>query len=165
VLREKGNVKVTPAEGSPKRWWERPLGIVALGVVVTVVGGLTVWLISRHYDKPTPSTAIEEPTPPPVHTTAPSPAIPLLKTPLPLKSKPTGPKVRIEQHGEGSGAVGGINQGPGSALSINQQGGITAGTITVSPLVLFQIWQCQTRRGSKRLISWEKAPCQESKWK
>jgi hypothetical protein len=45
-----------------KRWWERPFGIVALGVVVAVVGGLIVWLIIRHYDKPTQPTVIAQPT-------------------------------------------------------------------------------------------------------
>jgi hypothetical protein len=40
-----------------KKWWERPLGITGLGILVTVIGGLILWSITGHYDKPTPSTA------------------------------------------------------------------------------------------------------------
>lgn len=57
-----GEAAVKDSRTNDKRWWERPFGIVVLGVVVTVVGGLIVWLIIRHYDKPTLSTAIERPT-------------------------------------------------------------------------------------------------------
>jgi hypothetical protein len=56
-------------------------------------------------------------------------------TPTPAKPKPT-PKARetkqalgVSSSGADSPAIGSITQGSGSALSINQQGGITAGTI------------------------------------
>lgn len=45
-----------------KKWWEKPLGIIALGILVTVVGGLILWVVTRHYDKPTPSTPAASPT-------------------------------------------------------------------------------------------------------
>jgi hypothetical protein len=52
IAMKKNGVRVAPSEADLKRWWERPLGIVALGIVVTVVGGLIVWLVSRYYDHP-----------------------------------------------------------------------------------------------------------------
>jgi len=108
-----------------RRWWEKPLGIVALGVVVTVFGGLAVWIISRHYDKPMQSTAIEEP----------KVAQPQLQPTMP-ESKPqenTQPRLafqggnakkpKIEQRGEGNGAVGGnIQQGPCSVIQVGGTG-------------------------------------------
>jgi len=48
-----------------KRWWEKPLGIIILGILVAVIGGLILWSVTRHYDKPTPSTAAAQPTTPP----------------------------------------------------------------------------------------------------
>jgi hypothetical protein len=59
-MSEEQSASVTPELG-PKRWWERPVGIVALGILVTVVGGIILWLILRPFDKPTTSTAIEPP--------------------------------------------------------------------------------------------------------
>jgi hypothetical protein len=44
-----------PVSGE-KKWWERPIGIVALGIAVTVVGGLILWGITRRYDRPQPAT-------------------------------------------------------------------------------------------------------------
>jgi hypothetical protein len=29
-----------------KRWWERPVGIMAIGIVVAVVGGLILWAVT-----------------------------------------------------------------------------------------------------------------------
>jgi len=84
--------RVTPADASAKKWWERPLGIVALGVVVAVVGGLIVWLISRHYDKPTLSTAIEQPRTQPI-----PPSVPIAKTPLARPSVSTASPTKPQQ--------------------------------------------------------------------
>jgi hypothetical protein len=112
------NVKVTPAEVDTKRWWEGPLGIITLGLLVTVIGGLILWAITRHYDKSTPSTPVEQPK------AQPQPARPEPKAQEP-QNQPTyhrssdKKKTKIEQHGEGSGAIGGnINQGPCSNLQI-----------------------------------------------
>ena len=41
---------------SSKGWWEKPVGIIALGVLVTVIGTLIAWFITRHYDAATKST-------------------------------------------------------------------------------------------------------------
>lgn len=127
-----------------KSWWERPLGIAAIGVVVTVVGGLIVWLISRHYDKPSSSTTIEAPKAQSHEAIPPS-----LKPDKPSgqqssasgkqanetakqRKTPKTRKVPIDaSSGDGSPAVGSITQGAGSALSINQQGGITATQVNI----------------------------------
>lgn len=49
------SVKSSASPPSDKKWWERPAGIDARGIVVTVVGGLILWAITwaitRHYDK------------------------------------------------------------------------------------------------------------------
>jgi hypothetical protein len=53
---------VTP-EASLKKRWKNPLRDIAVGLFVTVVGGVILWLILRPFDKPTPSTVmvIEQP--------------------------------------------------------------------------------------------------------
>jgi hypothetical protein len=45
-----------PPEASQKKWWEKPVGIVALGVLIVVLGDLTL----RSIHAPTPSTASQE---------------------------------------------------------------------------------------------------------
>ena len=40
-----------------KAWWERPIGIAALGILIAVISGLIVWAITRHYDRSSPSMA------------------------------------------------------------------------------------------------------------
>jgi len=47
------------------------------------------------------------------------------------KSHPKTETPTPSTSGNNSPSVGGINQGPGSALSFNQQGGVTAGTINI----------------------------------
>jgi hypothetical protein len=122
--------KVT-TEANAKRWWERPLGIVALGVVVVVLGDLVLGPIHKHtlatatQSQPQLQPAQQAPTSTPA-ITPPSQAAP----PKKRKSPPQHASARTS--GPSSPAVGSIQQGPGSALSIGQQGGITAGTINVA---------------------------------
>jgi hypothetical protein len=95
-----------------KKWWERPLGSVLLGIVVTVVGGLILWFIIHRYDEPTSSPSL------PIRANSPSPSVPIVKTPKP---NPQPQSVKIEQHGNGSGTIAGsVTQGPCSVL---QNGG------------------------------------------
>jgi hypothetical protein len=130
-----------------KRWWERPWGIVALGVLVTVVGGLVLWLITRHYDRPTASIAIEDSTKAPLlgdHDAAQStpgttsqganPAQPSV-TPEPKRHhqpKPTGPSTPAQPQ---PGPPMSQECAPGSAcpMSNGQQGGVTAGIYVATP--------------------------------
>jgi hypothetical protein len=91
-----------------KKWWERPVGIVALGIVVTVIGGLILWGVTRHYDKPTPSTSAAQSTTPP----QPQAAQPESKPQENPQSQSTHQRsgtekrVKIEQHGEGTATRG-----------------------------------------------------------
>ncbi len=76
------------------------------------------------------------------NTPAPSTAnIPAKTKPVKTKSRPKEPETErapsVSSSGTDSPAIGSITQGPGSALSINQQGGITAGTVNnFGPLLL-----------------------------
>jgi hypothetical protein len=45
-----------------KGWWETWWGQATLLIVTGVIVGLVVWGITRHYDKPTPPTAVAQPT-------------------------------------------------------------------------------------------------------
>lgn len=115
-----------------KRWWKRPTGIVALGLLVTVVGGLILWGITRRYDKATPSAIVEQLTiQPKPQATQPEPK-PKKNPPPKSTHDGTKKKVKIEQHGAGSGAVGGgVQQGPCSSLQIggsNNQSTINCGS-------------------------------------
>lgn len=108
-----------------KRWWEKPLGIVALGILVTVIGGLILWGVTRHYDKPTPSAAAAQPTSPPQPQAAQPESKPQENTQPPSTHQRSGTekKVKIEQYGEGSGAVGGsITTGPCSNVQVGGHG-------------------------------------------
>jgi hypothetical protein len=132
-----------PTEATVKKWSERPVRIVALAVVSGLIVWFVGWLISRHYDKPTPSsvTVIEQPRSQP-HLESPQQApasAPTTTSPsqAALTKKKKSPSQTTQQasartSGPNSAAVGSIQQGPGSALSIGQQGGITAGTINIS---------------------------------
>ena len=98
-----------------KKWWERPLGIV----ILTVIAGLILWGITRHFDKPTPSTSVEQPKAQP-QPAQPEPKAQEQHQPTHQQSSDKK-KTKIEQHGEGSRAVGGnINQGPCSNLQIGE---------------------------------------------
>ena len=71
------------------------------------------------------------------NTSAPSGA----NNPSKSKSRPKQPETKqapgVSSSGTDSPAIGSITQAPGSALSINQQGGITAGTVNnLGPLLL-----------------------------
>jgi hypothetical protein len=94
------------AEVQHKGWWETWWGVIA----TTVIAGLIVWGITRHYDRPTPL--------PPTTTNPPSPSVPIVKTPKPT---PQPPSVKVDQHGQGNGAIGGsVTLAPCSVL---QNGG------------------------------------------
>jgi hypothetical protein len=112
-------------EANAKRWWERPVGIVALGVVVTVVGGFLLWLILRRFDKPMPSAAIETPK------TQQRAEPPQTEAKPQENTRPQSPHkqgrrkegAEIEQRGVGNGTVGGdVQQGPCSSLQIGGSG-------------------------------------------
>jgi hypothetical protein len=102
-MSEKRNHSGSAARAAHKKaWWETWWGVIA----TTVIAGLIVWGITRHYDRPTPL--------PPTSANPPSPSVPIVKTP-----KPTRPSVKIEQHGNGNGAVGGnITTAPCSSVQV-----------------------------------------------
>jgi hypothetical protein len=104
-----------------KKWWERPAGIVALGILVTVIGGLILWGVTHHYDKPTQSTSAAQPTTPPQPQAAQPESKPQENTQPQSTHQRSGAekKFKIEQHGEGNGAVGGsITTGPCSNVQV-----------------------------------------------
>jgi len=35
-----------------EKWWQQPIGTIANGIFISVVAGLIVWTIQRHYDRP-----------------------------------------------------------------------------------------------------------------
>jgi len=126
-------------QDSGKRWWEKPLGIIILGILVTVIGGLILWGVTRHYDKPTPSTAAAQPTTPPQPQAAQPESKPQENTQPQSTQQRSGKekKVKIEQHGEGNGAVGGsITTGPCSIVQNGGTGNTAASTCTPPPLKL-----------------------------
>jgi hypothetical protein len=119
-------------DANAKKWSERPVRIIALAVVSGLIVWLAGWLISRHFDRPTPATATQSPhqlqpaQPAPTSTTAttpPSQAVRVRTPPSQLASAHTS--------GQSSPAVGSLTLGPGSAVSFGQQGGITAGTVNI----------------------------------
>jgi hypothetical protein len=44
-----------------KEWWEKPVGITALGVLMAVLGSLIFWVIIRPFEKASPSSTINAP--------------------------------------------------------------------------------------------------------
>ena len=56
----KHNVKVMPAEASPKGWWEVWWGQSVILILTGVIAGLIIWAITRHYDKAMASTPAEQ---------------------------------------------------------------------------------------------------------
>jgi hypothetical protein len=120
--------------------WSRNDKLAAAGVAIALVACASAFFIPevRQFfglEKPATVQApvqVQE-------STAPSAVAPSQAAPA-----PTPPKSQTTQHakaaapatartsGPNSPAVGNIQQGPGSALSIGQQGGITAGTINIS---------------------------------
>ena len=113
-----------------KKWWERPLGIVLLGIVVTVVGGLIQSGINHYYDEPTPSPSL------PTSMNPPSPSVPIVKAPKP---NPQPPSVKIDQHGNSNGAVGGnITTAPCSSVQVG--GNNNQATVNCGPSPLEIKW-------------------------
>jgi hypothetical protein len=128
----------TPVKGSStvqeKGWWEKPFGILILGILVTVIGGL----ILRHYDPPAPA-VIEQPTreekkpeqksnPPATDAPIVQP-IPTVKPPKrqsPIQSNPIAPALTPPVSQE-------CAPGANCAMSNGQQGGITAAQIIETP--------------------------------
>jgi hypothetical protein len=114
----------------------RKLQIPALmGMLVLVFAfGWVVWPKKPHVAKTEPS-----PSQPPVSSTSDSNPPPSAPTPnksnnsIKPKAQAKTPKIKqapsVSSSGTHSPAIGSITQGPGSAVSINQQGGITAGTV------------------------------------
>jgi len=106
-----------------KAWWETWWGVIA----TTVIAGLIVWGITRYFDRPTPVL-------PPISANPPSPSVPIVKTP-----KPTRPSVKIEQHGNGNGAVGGnITTAPCSSVQVG--GNNNQATVKCDPSPLEIKW-------------------------
>jgi hypothetical protein len=118
----KHSVKVTPADVSPKRWWEIWWGQSIILVVTGVIAGLIIWAVTRQYDKPTPSSTVAQPTIPSEPQAAQSEAKAQENSQLESAHQQGGTKKKgkiATQHGAGSGAVGGnISQGPCSNLQI-----------------------------------------------
>lgn len=109
---------------SEKRWWERPTGIVAIGLLVTVVGGLILWGITRRYDTPTPSPTVAQPQI--QHEAQATQPEAKLQEKAPAKSTHKGGttgKAKIDQHGVGNRAIGGsITTGPCSNVQVGGSG-------------------------------------------
>jgi len=48
-----------------KEWWEKPFGVVLIGIFITVVGGLIVWLVGEYYSQqPTVTPVVINPSTP-----------------------------------------------------------------------------------------------------
>ena len=104
-----------------KRWWETWWGQSIIFIVTGVIVGLAVWGITRHYDKPTPPTAITQPTKQ-AEAQATQPTTTANETHQQGNNKKKE-KDKIEQHGTGNGAVGGsITTGPCSNVQIGGSG-------------------------------------------
>jgi hypothetical protein len=104
-----------------KGWWEMWWGQAILLIVTGVIVGLAVWGITRHYDKPTPPTAITQPTKQ-AEAQATQPTTTANETHQQGNNKKKE-KDKIEQHGTGNGAVGGsITTGPCSNVQIGGSG-------------------------------------------
>jgi hypothetical protein len=108
------------------------LRVMALVVMVILVGllGRVVWPIKL---TPPPVASTENPAIAPNNAEKPQPSDQGKQAPAP-DSKPTTtvhpkPKQDVSNSGKSGQAIGSITQGAGSALSFNQQGGVTAATI------------------------------------
>jgi hypothetical protein len=113
--------------------WERPstwhvllrIGTIAIAAVIYFLLVGKQMVAEWHKENPVVATKSQEPIPP----TSPvlSPQEPLVKK---LPTKRTSKDQ--QQSGKDNIQTGPITQGPGSAMSFNQRGGITAGTYTVN---------------------------------
>jgi hypothetical protein len=93
--------------------------IAALILALVVVGGGLWWLYGWLLEQKVAQDAASHP-PPVLHTSAPPPTVPIVK---PKKPKPPQPQVKIEQHGAGSGTVGGnLTVGPGGIALVGGAG-------------------------------------------
>jgi hypothetical protein len=102
--------------------------VAALVSAVIFVGGGLLWLNGWLTAKKALQDAVNQ-SPPILHTSAPSPNVPMVK---PSKHKPQEPRINIEQHGEGAGAVGGsITTGPCSNVQVG--GSNNQGTVNCAP--------------------------------
>jgi hypothetical protein len=149
--------RVVPPVATNKGWWETWWGVI----VTAVIAGLIIWGITRYWDKPSskPSASMEtqneksaeapnsapgsrsdgaravtsEPAKPEaIGNRAKAERKATIDTNRPTQNA-TAPKRGVSSSGIGSPAIGSVTQGPGSALSVNQRGGITAGTIIGNP--------------------------------
>ena len=113
----------------PKWGW----GIRAT-VVVAVLAFAVLMTITKKEEKVTinsnsaPSLSQQPTTPAPTGSTEPAAQKKETKVKSPKPSVPS-----VSSSGDRSPATGSISQGAGSALSFNQQGGITAGTVNIAP--------------------------------
>jgi hypothetical protein len=128
--------RTMPANSNPKRWWETWWGQSILLIVTGVIAGVVTWLVTSHYER-TLSTATQQSQPqlqpaPQAPTSTPAATPPSQAAPAKKSPSQTTQHVTARTSADKSPAVGSIQQGPGSALSIGQQGGITAGTVTIS---------------------------------
>jgi hypothetical protein len=88
-----------------KEWWERPAGIVTLGVLITVIGGLILLVIPVRHDNVPSSVPAEQSGPQPIQPET-RPKENIAPESTHPQRDPKG-KAEIKQHREGSGAVGG----------------------------------------------------------
>ena len=100
-----------------RHWFAEHL-LVAVSICVIVVAGIGLG-IGLLLTIPARSQEAIEHSIPSGRTSAPSPSVPIVKTPKPTKPISPGPKAKIEQHGAASGAVGGsITTGPCSNVQV-----------------------------------------------
>lgn len=86
-----------------KAWYERPIGIIALGIIVTVVGGILVYLLTEGYQPKKPIPTVKEqqssplisPPPPSLSTQTESKSVPKTNPPAAPSQPPA--IARVEQ--------------------------------------------------------------------
>ncbi|SRR6266436_300135 len=141
-------------------------------IYVVWVGLFVAMGVATHYlirDKTTAAIVVAPPPSPaktqnpPIQQTAPSASMGVSPLPNPTTPKPkhnTKPKApdkpSVSSDGDKSPAVGSITQGAASALSFNQQGGITAGTINLGPPPLQFTWKAEDIPSTKSEFPYEK---------
>jgi len=124
-----------PTEATLTKWSERPVRIVALAVVSGLIVWFVGWLISRHYDKPTPSsvTVIDQPRSQP-QPEAPTSAPATTSPRVPAQKHQSPPNPAKPQHGNAVhiGDHTGVSQSSTGDCSPNIIGG--SPTVNCGPL-------------------------------
>jgi hypothetical protein len=115
---------------SGKRWYIAAVRFIGVTAIVTSI--LTgIWLLAWRFREQQRAIPTAQTTPSLAPAIQPAPPATVLEKAPVKKHKSEVPKV--SSSGNNSPATGTITQGPGSATSFNQQGGITAGTVNIGP--------------------------------